>query len=82
MKQITTKKIFMWLILSINLLFAFLIGLSIPLMESVNSQNFGFVMIPLMIILNYVIIDRFHYHVKHSGNSEEKNKIENANEGE
>jgi riboflavin transporter FmnP len=65
MKQITLKKIFIWILLTINLLFAFVIGLTIPLLEAASFMNLGFVMIPLLIILNYVIIDRFHYYLRH-----------------
>ena len=60
-----SKRISIWLILSVNLLFAFVIGLNIPLMETKNSQNMGYIMIPLLIALNYVLIDRLHYHLKH-----------------
>jgi hypothetical protein len=52
--------------LTINLLFAFVIGLTIPMLESTNNINFGIVMIPLLIILNYIIIDRYHYYLKKS----------------
>ena len=51
--------------LTINLLFAFCIGLTIPLLEAESFMNLGFIMIPLLIILNYVFIDRFHYYLKH-----------------
>jgi len=71
MKQLTLKKIYIWLMLSINLLFAFVIGFSIPLLESASFFNLGFVMIPLLIILNYVIVDRFHYYLKHVKDVEE-----------
>ena len=57
--------------LTINLLFAFVIGLSIPLLTSESFFNFGFVMIPLLIILNYIILDRFHYYLKHTNEEEE-----------
>ncbi len=43
----------------LNLLFAFVIGASIPLMESEVSYNMAYFMIPLLIILNYIILDRF-----------------------
>ncbi len=66
MKRLILKKIYIWLLLTINLLFAFIIGLSIPLLESASYFNFGFVMIPLLIILNYIILDRFHYYLKHT----------------
>ena len=72
MEQIIKKKILIWLLISINLLFAFIIGYSIPLLTSTSATNLGFVMIPLLLILNYVIIDRFHYHIKHSKDDERK----------
>lgn len=58
--------------LTINLIFAFFIGFTIPLLESKNFYNLGFIMIPLLIILNYVILDRFHYYVKHDKGKEEE----------
>lgn len=57
--------------LTLNLLFAFIIGLSIPLLQSESFFNLGFVMIPLLIILNYIILDRFHYYLKHTNRKEE-----------
>lgn len=48
-----------WAMLSINAAFAFIIGFSIPLMESENKGNFGLVMMPLLILLNYIILDHF-----------------------
>ena len=71
MKQIVKKKLLIWILLTINLLFAFIIGLTIPLLESGSFMNLGFVMIPLLIILNYIILDRFHYHMKHTNEEEE-----------
>ena len=65
MNPLTLKKILIWSLLSINLLFAFVIGFTIPLLESNSSYNLGFVMIPLLIILNYVIVDRFYYFIRH-----------------
>ncbi len=64
MEQIIKKKILIWLLISINLLFAFIIGFSIPLLTSPSANNLGYIMIPLLIILNYIIIDRFHYQIK------------------
>ena len=72
MEQIIKKKILIWLLISINLLFAFIIGYSIPLLTSASATNLGFVMIPLLLILNYVIIDRFHYHIKNKEDREVK----------
>ena len=72
MKEFTLKKIFVWLMLTINLLFAFVIGLTIPLLESESHFNLGFIMIPLLIILNYVIVDRYHYYLKHTKRNEEE----------
>ncbi len=65
MKPLTLKKFSIWVLLSLNLLFAFVIGFTIPLLSSDSFYNLGFVMIPLLLILNYVILDRFHYYTKH-----------------
>ena len=65
MEQILVKKIFIWGLLTINLLFAFIIGFTIPILESESRYNLGFVMIPLLIILNYIIVDRYHYYLTH-----------------
>jgi len=72
MKQLTLKKILIWVMLTINLLFAFFIGLTIPLLQSESFMNLGFIMIPLLIILNYVILDRFHYYLKHTTQEEDR----------
>ena len=71
MNPLTLKKILIWLLLSINLLFAFIIELTIPLLESNSFYNLGFIMIPLLIVLNYIILDRFHYFVRHTNDREE-----------
>ena len=71
MKQLLAKKVFIWLLLTLNSLFAFIIGLTIPLLKSQNHYNLGLVMIPLLILLNYIIIDRFHYYLKNSMNKGE-----------
>ncbi|HDZ19213.1 hypothetical protein LCGC14_1734550 [marine sediment metagenome] len=65
MKPLTSKKFIIWVLLTLNLLFAFVIGFTIPLLQSDSFYNLGFIMIPLLIILNYVILDRFHYYTKH-----------------
>jgi len=65
MKPLTKKKFYIWVLLTLNLLFAFFIGFTIPLLESASLYNLGFIMIPLLIILNYVLLDRFHYYTKH-----------------
>ncbi|MFX0028748.1 MAG: archaeosortase H N-terminal-like domain-containing protein [Candidatus Hermodarchaeota archaeon] len=71
MEEITLKKLFMWILLTINLLFSYIIGLSIPQLETENSYLFGVVMIPLLIILNYVILDRFHFYARKVNEKEE-----------
>ncbi|MFW9895873.1 MAG: archaeosortase H N-terminal-like domain-containing protein [Candidatus Thorarchaeota archaeon] len=73
MKQILVKKLYIWILLTLNLLFAFNIGITIPQLETQNGYVFGFVMIPLLIILNYVIIDRFYYITKKLNIREENN---------
>ena len=72
MEQIIRKKIFIWILLSINLLFSYIIGLSVPQLETTSGEVFGFVMIPLLIILNYIILDRFHFYTKKVNRKEEK----------
>jgi len=44
---------------SLNLLFAIVIGFSISVMESDSKYNFGIVMIPLLVIMTLVIIDKY-----------------------
>jgi len=61
------KKLIIWAMLAINLLFAFVMGSSIPVMESASKYNMGYVMIPLLVLLNYIIFDRLFYYVKHAG---------------
>ncbi|MFX0036678.1 MAG: archaeosortase H N-terminal-like domain-containing protein [Candidatus Hermodarchaeota archaeon] len=70
MKQLTLKKLYIWLMLTLNLLFAFVIGFTIPLLQSDSYYNLGYVMIPLLVILNYIILDRFHYYLRHSNELE------------
>jgi len=62
--SIPKKKIWIWIYLSVNYLFAFTMGATIPFMESKVKYNMGIVMIPLLIALNYIIVDRFHYLLK------------------
>ena len=65
------KKLIIWTMLAINLLFAFAIGASIPVMESASKYNMGYIMIPLLVALNYIIFDRLFYYVKHANNVKE-----------
>ncbi len=73
--SIINKRILIWLFLSLNCLFAFTMGFTIPYMESLARYNMGIIMIPLLIILNFIIIDRFHYYLKHADTSNEINKL-------
>lgn len=50
--------------LFMNAFFAFLIGFSIPTMETAYRENVGYVMIPLLILLNYIIVERFYYYLE------------------
>ena len=72
MEQITLKKLYFWILLTINLLFAFIIDLTIPILETRNSYMFGLVMIPLLIIVNYIIVDRFQFIIDQLNDKEEK----------
>jgi len=65
------KKIIIWIYFTLNFLFSFVMGINIPYMESEWRYNMGWVMIPLLILLNYVIVDRFYFLVKISKRGEE-----------
>ncbi len=72
MKDVGKKKISIWSMLLLNLLFAYLIGATIPFMESKMwiRYNMAYVMLPLLVILNYVIFDRYHYYLRHANDRE------------
>ena len=55
------KKIGVLLLHFFNLLFSVVIGFSISLMESTSKYNFGIVMIPLLLVLSYIITDKYKY---------------------
>jgi len=44
-----------------NLFFSVVIGFSISLMESISKYNFALVMMPLLIVLSYIITDKYKY---------------------
>jgi hypothetical protein len=71
-KRLTRKKLIIWVLISINLLFSFIIGFTIPVLETSNGYIFGIIMIPLLIILNYIIIDRFQYYIGQLNKTEDK----------
>ena len=64
-KLVPRKRIYIWIFFAINLLFSLSIGLTIPILKSENRYNFGIVMIPLLVILNYIIADRLNFYLKH-----------------
>jgi len=64
-KLIPRKRIYIWIFFAINLLFSLSIGLTIPILKSESRYNFGIVMIPLLVILNYIIADRLNFYLKH-----------------
>ncbi|MHA1669062.1 MAG: archaeosortase H [Promethearchaeota archaeon] len=47
------------LVSGLTFAFAYSIGFTIPLMESLSRENFGIVMIPLLVLLNFIIVDKF-----------------------
>jgi len=53
------KKVGILLFHSLNLLFAVVIGFSIPLMESDFRYNLGVIMMPLLLILGLIINDKY-----------------------
>lgn len=64
MQYMLKKKLIIWFFLSVNILFAFIIGLIIPLMESESRFYLGIIIIPFLLILNYVCLDRFYYFLR------------------
>jgi len=58
------KKFGILLFHSLNLLFAVIIGFSIPLMESDFRYNFGVIMMPLLLILGLIITDKYENKIK------------------
>jgi len=78
-EKLIKKKISIWIMLTLNLLFSYLIGATIPFMESkmLIRYNMAFVMLPLLIILNYIIFDRYHYHLKHVDDREDDEEVKN-----
>jgi hypothetical protein len=64
-RLILKKRIYIWIYFAINLLFSLSIGLTIPILKSESRYNFGIVMIPLLVILNYIIADRLNFYLKH-----------------
>ncbi len=64
-RLIPRKRVYIWIFFSINLLFSLSIGLTIPILKSESRYNFGIVMIPLLVILNYIIADRLNFYLKH-----------------
>ncbi len=45
--------------LTINLIFSYVIGFSISVMESISKYNFGITMLPLLILFIYILIDKY-----------------------
>lgn len=72
MQQLFIKKLIFWLFLSLNLIFAFIIGLTITSMTSESRLFLGIILIPLLVILNYVYLDRFHFWLKKAAEKEKK----------
>jgi len=58
------KKFGIILFHSLNLLFAVVIGFSIPLMESDFRYNTGVIMMPLLLILGLIITDKYDNNIK------------------
>ena len=63
---------------SLNLLFAIIIGFSISVMESDFKNNFGIVMIPLLLIFSLVITDKYDRDAKNLNNVQEENPKEKS----
>jgi len=65
------KKFGILLFHSLNLLFAVVIGFSIPLMESNFRYNLGIIMMPLLLILGLIITDKYDNNTKEIANDQD-----------
>ncbi|MFX1497870.1 MAG: archaeosortase H N-terminal-like domain-containing protein [Promethearchaeota archaeon] len=72
MQQLFIKKLIFWILLSLNVLFAFIIGLTISSMTSESSPFLGIIVIPLLVILNYIYLDRFHFWLRTTPKEDKK----------
>lgn len=79
MNPITVKKLGYTSILTLNLIFLFLIVFSIPFMESNGKYLMGIILIPLLIILGYIVVDRYHFILRKTDDLKKKRK-QNKNE--
>lgn len=68
------EKIWAIVMITLNSLFSFVIGFTIPQLQTDSRYNFAFVMLPLLIILELVIIDKFFKDLKHIRNSKSEDK--------
>ncbi len=66
------KKFGILLFHSLNLLFAVVIGFSIPLMESRFRYNLGIIMMPLLLILGLIITDKYDNNSKEIANVQDQ----------
>lgn len=62
------KKIGIIVMITLNSLFSFVIGFTIPQLQTESRYNFGFVMLPLLIILELIIIDKYFKDVEYIRN--------------
>ena len=69
--------VYIWIMLLINSILSFLIGCTIPTMESAYRENMAYVMIPLLILLNYIIIMRLHLYINTDNNEKNEKSIKN-----
>ncbi|MBD3211190.1 MAG: hypothetical protein GF311_01185 [Candidatus Lokiarchaeota archaeon] len=60
---ILKKEVLISVYFILNLLFAYLIGLYLPFMESIRRDFFPIFMLPMLAILNFVLIKRLQYYL-------------------
>lgn len=68
-----------WIYFMVNFAFSFVIGFTIPFLESTSRYNFALFMIPLLLLFNYIILRRFYFYKKETLNGKkerEKSKSE------
>ncbi|TFF97309.1 MAG: hypothetical protein EU541_08405 [Promethearchaeota archaeon] len=58
-----SKELLIFVYFTLNLLFGFIIGVYQPFMESNSRIFFPIIMLPMLVILNYVILNRFQFYL-------------------
>ncbi len=68
------KKLLIWSYFTLNLLFSFTIGITIPLMESISRMNYALFMFPMLFLLNYILLRKLNFYMENQLDKKEFSK--------